>query len=53
METFEEYGNLFGAAIPINLERAQERGLLTKGAKVALGGFAHAGDHAAAAVWSV
>jgi 3-oxoacyl-[acyl-carrier-protein] synthase-3 len=53
VETFEEYGNLFGAAIPINIERAQERGLLRKGAKVALGGFAHAGDYAAAAIWNV
>lgn len=53
VETFEEYGNLFGAAIPINIERASERGLLKKGARVALGGFAHAGDYAAAAVWNV
>ena len=53
VETFEEYGNLFGAAIPINLERARDRGLLTKGKRVALGGFAHAGDYAAAAVWDV
>jgi 3-oxoacyl-[acyl-carrier-protein] synthase III len=53
VETFEEYGNLFGAAIPVNIERAAERGLLPKGARVALGGFAHAGDYAAAAVWRV
>ena len=31
VETFEEYGNLFGAAIPINIERAAEQGLLKKG----------------------
>jgi 3-oxoacyl-[acyl-carrier-protein] synthase-3 len=53
VETFEEYGNLFGAAIPINIERAADRGLLKKGSRVALGGFAHAGDYAAAAVWTV
>jgi 3-oxoacyl-[acyl-carrier-protein] synthase-3 len=52
VETFEEYGNLFGAAIPINIERAAERGLLKKGMRVALGGFAHAGDYAAAAIWN-
>ncbi|HEY2510591.1 MAG TPA: 3-oxoacyl-[acyl-carrier-protein] synthase III C-terminal domain-containing protein [Polyangiaceae bacterium] len=51
LDTFEEYGNLFGAAIPINIERAMEKGLLKKGARVALGGFAHAGDYAAAAIW--
>jgi 3-oxoacyl-[acyl-carrier-protein] synthase-3 len=53
LDTFEEYGNLFGAAIPINVERAAAQGLVKKGARVALGGFAHAGDYAAAAIWSV
>jgi 3-oxoacyl-[acyl-carrier-protein] synthase-3 len=53
VETFEEYGNLFGAAIPINLERAAEQDRLKKGTRVALGGFAHAGDYAAAAIWNV
>ena len=51
VETYEEYGNLFGAAIPINIERAAEQGRLKKGMRVALGGFAHAGDYAAAAIW--
>jgi 3-oxoacyl-[acyl-carrier-protein] synthase-3 len=51
LDTFEEYGNLFGAAIPINLERAGEQGRLKRGARVALGGFSHAGDYAAAAIW--
>ena len=51
VESFEEYGNLFGAAIPINLERAQKGGRLAKGKKALLGGFSHAGDYAAAAVW--
>jgi 3-oxoacyl-[acyl-carrier-protein] synthase-3 len=51
VETYEEYGNLFGAAIPVNIERATEDGRLKKGMRVALGGFSHAGDYAAAAVW--
>jgi 3-oxoacyl-[acyl-carrier-protein] synthase-3 len=51
IETFEEYGNLFGAAIPINIERAVQDGRIKKGSRVALGGFSHAGDYAAAAIW--
>jgi 3-oxoacyl-[acyl-carrier-protein] synthase-3 len=50
VETFEEHGNLFGAAIPISLERAVETGRLKRGDHVALGGFSHAGDYAAAAI---
>jgi len=50
VDTYEEHGNLFGAAIPICLERAVETGKLTPGKKVALGGFSHAGDYAAAAI---
>jgi 3-oxoacyl-[acyl-carrier-protein] synthase-3 len=49
-DTFDRYGNLFGAAIPINLEDALCAGKLVGGGLVALGGFAHAGDYAAAAV---
>jgi 3-oxoacyl-[acyl-carrier-protein] synthase-3 len=51
IETYDEYGNLFGAAIPINIERAVQDGRIKKGQRVALGGFAHAGDYAAAAIW--
>jgi 3-oxoacyl-[acyl-carrier-protein] synthase-3 len=51
VDTFEDYGNLFGAAIPINIEHAVQDGRITKGARVALGGFSHAGDYAAAAIW--
>jgi len=40
----------FGAAIPVNLEDALERGKLPAGGLLLLGGFAHAGDYAAAAV---
>ena len=49
-DTFDRNGNLFGAAIPINLEDALRAGKLDGGGLVALGGFAHAGDYAAAAV---
>jgi 3-oxoacyl-[acyl-carrier-protein] synthase-3 len=49
-DTFDRYGNLFGAAIPINLEDALAAGKLAGGGLLALGGFAHAGDYAAAAV---
>ena len=50
VDTFQEYGNLFGAGIPVSLERAQKTGKLKKGSYVVLGGFSHAGDYAAAAV---
>jgi 3-oxoacyl-[acyl-carrier-protein] synthase III len=49
-DTFDRYGNLFGAAIPINLEDALGAGKLAGGGLLALAGFAHAGDYAAAAV---
>lgn len=50
VDTFAEHGNLFGAGIPICLERAIESGRAKRGSKVALGGFSHAGDYAGAAV---
>ena len=50
IDTFQEYGNLFGAGIPVSLERAQKTGKLKNGSYVVLGGFSHAGDYAAAAV---
>jgi 3-oxoacyl-[acyl-carrier-protein] synthase III len=49
-DTFDMYGNMFGAAIPITLEHAIEAGRLKSGALLALAGFAHAGDYAAAAI---
>jgi 3-oxoacyl-[acyl-carrier-protein] synthase-3 len=54
-DTFDRYGNLFGAAIPINLEDALCQGKLRAGDLLALGGFSHAGDYAAAALirWQV
>ena len=50
VETFDEHGNMFGAAIPVSFERALATGRLKKGDHVALGGFSHAGDYAAAAI---
>ena len=49
VHTFYEHGNLFGAAMPICLERANDDGKLEDGSVVVLGGFSHAGDYAAAA----
>jgi 3-oxoacyl-[acyl-carrier-protein] synthase-3 len=49
-DTFDRYGNLFGAAIPVNLDDAIRSGVLRPGMLLALGGFAHAGDYAAAAI---
>jgi 3-oxoacyl-[acyl-carrier-protein] synthase III len=48
-DTFEECGNLFGAGIPINLDRAISDGQLNAGDVVLMAGFAHAGDFAGAA----
>jgi 3-oxoacyl-[acyl-carrier-protein] synthase III len=49
-DTFDRYGNLFGAGIPINLEDALAQGKVAPGDVIALGGFSHAGDYAASAV---
>lgn len=49
-DTFDRLGNLFGAAIPINLADALAQGKLARGGLLALGGFSHAGDYAAAAL---
>lgn len=50
VSTFERHGNLFGAALPLCLEEAIDSGQLKKDSHLVLGGFAHAGDFAAAAV---
>jgi 3-oxoacyl-[acyl-carrier-protein] synthase-3 len=50
VSTFERHGNLFGAALPVCLEEAVESGQLKKDSYLVLGGFAHAGEFAAAAV---
>lgn len=49
-DTFEEHGNLFGAALPICLDRAEKEGSIPDGSHVVLAGFSHAGDYAAAAI---
>lgn len=49
-DTFDRYGNLFGAAIPINIDDAMSAQKLRPGALLALGGFSHAGDYTAAAL---
>ena len=49
-DTFDRYGNLFGAALPISLEDALACGKLAQGGLLALGGFSHAGDYSAAAL---
>ncbi|MEE2854507.1 MAG: 3-oxoacyl-[acyl-carrier-protein] synthase III C-terminal domain-containing protein [Actinomycetota bacterium] len=48
-DTFDECGNLFGAGIPINLDRAISDGQLEAGDMVLMAAFAHAGDFAGAA----
>ena len=48
-DTFDTCGNLFGAAIPVTLDRAIRTGGLKDGSLLVLGGFAHAGDFAGAA----
>lgn len=48
--TFEEYGNLFQAGIPVTLDHAIRAGRLSPGARVLLAGFSHAGDYSAAAL---
>jgi 3-oxoacyl-[acyl-carrier-protein] synthase-3 len=50
VDSFENHGNLFGAAIPICIEKAEASGQLEDDSYLVLGGFSHAGDYAAAAV---
>jgi 3-oxoacyl-[acyl-carrier-protein] synthase-3 len=49
IDTFDKLGNLYGAALPVTLEHAARTGAMGDGDLVVLGGFAHAGDFAAAA----
>src|SRR5262245_55792305 len=49
VDTFDEYGNLFAAGIPINLDRAICDGTLETGDVLMMAAFAHAGDFAGAA----
>jgi 3-oxoacyl-[acyl-carrier-protein] synthase-3 len=49
VDTFDECGNLFGAGIPINLDRAITDGQISAGDTILMAAFAHAGDFAGAA----
>lgn len=48
-DTFDECGNLFGAGIPVNFDRAISDGQVKAGDMVMMAAFAHAGDFAGAA----
>ncbi|MFD7008989.1 3-oxoacyl-ACP synthase III family protein [Rhodococcus jostii] len=48
-DTFDDCGNLFGAAIPVTLDIENRAGRIRNESLVLLAGFAHAGDFAAAA----
>lgn len=50
LETFDLYGNLYGAAAPITMDHAIRDGAIDHGDLVVIAGFAHAGDFAAAAL---
>jgi len=49
VDTFDQYGNLFAAGIPINLDRAVTDGRVKAGDTVLMAAFAHAVDFAGAA----
>ncbi|MER6678309.1 3-oxoacyl-[acyl-carrier-protein] synthase III C-terminal domain-containing protein [Streptomyces sp. NPDC000983] len=48
-DTFDSYGNLFGAGIPVSLDHALRDGAVKDGSLVVLAGFAGAGEMASAA----
>jgi 3-oxoacyl-[acyl-carrier-protein] synthase-3 len=49
LDSFDDCGNLFGAGIPVNLDRAVTGGQLQPGDVIMMAAFAHAGDFAGAA----
>jgi 3-oxoacyl-[acyl-carrier-protein] synthase III len=49
LDTFDRFGNLGGAGVPVTLHDAATAGLLKQGDLVVMAGFAHAGEFAAAA----
>lgn len=49
LDTFDRFGNLFGAAVPITLDHGIREGRVEDGSLLMLAGFAHAGDFAGAA----
>lgn len=50
IDTFDLFGNLYGAAAPITVDWALREGSISPGDIVVIAGFAHAGDFAAACV---
>ena len=49
VDTFDLFGNLYGAGVPVALDHAIRAGRVRPGDLVVVAGFAHAGDFAAAA----
>ncbi|MEU2722616.1 3-oxoacyl-ACP synthase III family protein [Streptomyces smyrnaeus] len=49
LDTFDRFGNLFGAGVPITLDHGIREGRVEDGSLLMLAGFAHAGDFAGAA----
>jgi 3-oxoacyl-[acyl-carrier-protein] synthase-3 len=49
VDTFDQFGNLYGAGLPVTLAHATTTGAVGDGDLVVVSGFAHAGDFAAAA----
>ncbi|AKG43039.1 3-oxoacyl-ACP synthase III [Streptomyces xiamenensis] len=49
LDTYDRFGNLFGAAVPVTLDHGVREGRIADGSLLMLAGFAHAGDFAGAA----
>jgi 3-oxoacyl-[acyl-carrier-protein] synthase III len=50
-DTFDRFGNLMSASVPVTMDHAVREGRLADGALVVIAGFAHAGDFASAAAF--
>ncbi|MGP4111421.1 3-oxoacyl-ACP synthase III family protein [Streptomyces sp. 4N509B] len=49
LDTYDRFGNLFGAGVPVTLDHGVREGRIHDGSLLMLAGFAHAGDFAGAA----
>lgn len=49
LDTFDRFGNLYGAGVPVTMDHAVREGTIRDGDLVVIAGFAHAGDFSAAA----
>lgn len=49
LDTFDRFGNLYGAGVPVTVDHALREGALHDGELLVMAAFAHAGDFAAAA----